>query len=68
MTIDNVEVIVSRSTENSKNPTRRAQTDDSGYSAIPYIQHSTFEAGNDNPEGLDIQPSYYALIFIMKIK
>lgn len=67
MTLDGEEVMVSHSTEKSANPTRRAQTDSDGHSQVPYIQHRTYEEGNTNPSGIDIQPAYYTLIFIMKI-
>ena len=50
----------------TKNPTRRAQTDNSGHSDMPYLKHNTSSTGGDNP--IDITPPYYALSYIMKTK
>ena len=68
ITIDNEECYVMKSQIRDKNPTRRAQTSDSSYSNIPYIFQQTEQTGSDTPMGFSILPSYYSLIFIMKIK
>lgn len=51
-------------------PTHRAQTEDSGWSDLPYIINETDPAGTDSPEGssVNIEPPFYTLIFIMRIK
>lgn len=56
----------------NRDPTKRAQTSDSGYSDIPYILNSTELAGDNssssnNTQTINIEPPYYTLIFIQRI-
>lgn len=54
----------------TRDPTYRAQTENSGYSDMPYILHETEPAGSDSAETSEanIEPPFYTLVFIMRIK
>lgn len=71
ITIDGRDLVVGKSATSSGNPTRRADTADSSYSDIPYIYNETDPAGEEvTEEGakVNIEPPFYTLIYIMRVK
>lgn len=66
--INNKEVSVGKH-QRSNNPTCRAQTEDSGFSDIPYIYHETESTGVEGEaNAIEIEPPYFTLIYIMRVK